>query len=261
MNKYFMIPREKDLNKYKENIILPIEEFSIGFDVYYSVKEINKISSERETSVIINKLLHKKELNKVIEVIKELKNIKYYFIEDLGLINYINKENIVLYQNHILSNYESIRAYKDLGIKNIMISNELTIEEICEIKDKTNSNLFYMFISRNTLLYSNRKLVSSYNEYKCAFMNKKSIIKEDVSGKELIIKEEGDSTLIFDKNIFSANEVVKLLDNINLVINFSNMNEFEEDKILNNYKKDNLGLEIDDYFLKNKIGYKISDIK
>ena len=264
MNKFYMIPNTKDVSIFNEELILPLENYSIGFDVYFNIEEINNISNKRNINVLINKFLHKKDINNIKKVIEKLKNVKYFFIEDLGLTNIIEKERIVINQNHIINNYRSINYFNNLNLKNIVVCNELTKEEIKEIRKNTTSELFYFLINRNTLMYSKRKLINSYYKYKNIESEelKKEII-ENVSKKTLIIKEENEGTVIFDKNIFSANEFINDLNDFNLIINFSNMNENETNIILNHYKDINLKefLNIDNYFTKNKIGYKVGDLK
>ena len=57
MNEFYVIPNNKMILDY--NLILPLESYSIGFDVYYSVSEINNLATTHNVSVIINKFLHK----------------------------------------------------------------------------------------------------------------------------------------------------------------------------------------------------------
>lgn len=262
MNKYYMIPNTKELNKFNENIILPLENYSIGFDRYFCVREIKDISESREVSVIINKLLHKSDIENIKPILSKLKNVKYFFISDLGLINLIDKDKIILHQSHIISNYDSINYYNELGIRNIVVSNELTIDELKNIRKNTTSELFYFLINHNDLMYSKRKLISSYNVYKGTDHSKNNKITEHVSKKELLIREEGNSCMIFDSLIFSANDSLDEFDNFNFIINFSHMNEEETQIILNHYKEKNLSdyLNVENYFLHNKIGYKVGDI-
>lgn len=264
MSKFYMIPNTKNLEDFKEELILPLEGYSIGFDVYFTSEEIENIAKNRGVNVIINSFLHKEKINKIKDEIDKMKNVKLFIVEDLGLLNIIERSRIVLGQNHIINNYKSINYFKELNIKNVVVSNELTIEELTTIKEKTNSNLFYFLINRNMLMYSKRKLLSSYYEHKGISTNdyKKEII-ESVSRKKLIIKEENGSTAIFDSNIFSTNEYIDKLQGFNFIINFNNLNDEETMIILNHYKDKDLKkyIEIDNYFARNKIPYKVGDIK
>ena len=62
--KYLIIPNKKDLKLYEKynfnTFILPLKDYSIGFNIYYDIDEINELSKECNIYVIINKLLHRK---------------------------------------------------------------------------------------------------------------------------------------------------------------------------------------------------------
>ena len=141
MNDFYVIPNNKDV--VFNNLILPLKDYSIGFDVYYTVSEINSLSRKLNISVIINKFLHKEDIKNIINIINELEidNIKYIFVEDLGLVSLLGNDKVVVSQNHIINNYDSINYFKSLGYSNILVNNDLTINELKEIISKTSSNL------------------------------------------------------------------------------------------------------------------------
>ena len=245
MNDFYVIPNNKDV--VFNNLILPLKDYSIGFDVYYTVSEINSLSRKLNISVIINKFLHKEDIKNIINIINELEidNIKYIFVEDLGLVSLLGNDKVVVSQNHIINNYDSINYFKSLGYSNILVNNDLTINELKEIISKTSSNLFMYFISKNNLMYSKRRLLTAFSNHK------------------LIIKEEKCGTCIFNKRIFAGNKYMSELSSVNKIVNLSNMDEFETKTILKYMDKVNLSdyIEIDDYFLDNVIPYKVGDIK
>lgn len=260
MNNFYIIPNNKDI--LLNNLILPLEDYSIGFDVYYKVEEINKLSEKYNISVIINKFMHKTDIKNIGGILNKLINIKYFFIEDLGLTYFIPKEKVVISQNHIINNYDSINYFKELGFTSVLINNDLTIEEIKEIISNTSSNLFMYFISKNNLMYSKRHLISSFSDYKNNVLDNKKEISEKVSNYKLLIKEEKCGTCIFNSKIFSANKYLDDIACINKIINLSNINKEETNIILNNFKSKELNklLEVDNYFLENKIAYKVGDL-
>lgn len=260
MNNFYIIPNNKDI--LLDNLILPLEDYSIGFDVYYKVEEINKLSEKYNISVIINKFMHKTDIENIGGILNKLINIKYFFIEDLGLTYFIPKEKVVISQNHIINNYDSINYFKELGFTSVLINNDLTIEEIKEIISNTSSNLFMYFISKNNLMYSKRHLISAFSDYKNNVLDNKKEISEKVSNYKLLIKEEECGTCIFNSKIFSANKYLDDLTSINKIINLSNINKEEANIILNNFKSKELNklLEVDNYFLENKIAYKVGDL-
>lgn len=263
MNDFYVIPNNKDV--VFNNLILPLKDYSIGFDVYYTVSEINSLSRKLNISVIINKFLHKEDIKNIINIINELEidNIKYIFVEDLGLVSLLDNDKVVVSQNHIINNYDSINYFKSLGYSNILVNNDLTINELKEIISKTSSNLFMYFISKNNLMYSKRRLLTAFSNYKNSDISKKEVITEKVSNHKLIIKEEKCGTCIFNKRIFAGNKYMSELSSVNKIVNLSNMDEFETKTILKYMDKVNLSdyIEIDDYFLDNVIPYKVGDIK
>lgn len=263
MNDFYVIPNNKDV--VFNNLILPLKDYSIGFDVYYTVSEINSLSKKLNISVIINKFLHKEDIKNIINIINELEidNIKYIFVEDLGLVSLLDNNKVVVSQNHIINNYDSINYFKSLGYSNILVNNDLTINELKEIISKTSSNLFMYFISKNNLMYSKRRLLTAFSNYKNSDISKKEVITEKVTNHKLIIKEEKCGTCIFNKRIFAGNKYMSELSSVYKIVNLSNMDEFETKTILKYMDKVNLSdyIEIDDYFLDNVIPYKVGDIK
>ena len=263
MNDFYVIPNNKDV--VFNNLILPLKDYSIGFDVYYTVSEINSLSRKLNVSVIINKFLHKEDIKNIINIINELEidNIKYIFVEDLGLVSLLDNNKVVVSQNHIINNYDSINYFKSLGYSNILVNNDLTINELKEIISITSSNLFMYFISKNNLMYSKRRLLTAFSNYKNSDILKKEVITEKVSNHKLIIKEEKCGTCIFNKRIFAGNKYMSELSSVNKIVNLSNMDEFETKTILKYMDKVNLSdyIEIEDYFLDNVIPYKVGDIK
>lgn len=265
INKYLIIPNDNKINEYNTNsFIFPLLGYSVGFERYFNVEEINKYSTLYEVSIIINKFLHKEELEKIREIIKKLKNIKYYFVEDFGLNSILPKEKIVLFPNHIISNYETINYLDTLGYKSSVVSNELTIDELMEIRKNTNGNLFYMYVNKNNIMYSKRELLTNYYDfYDIKNRNKKVKLDENVSKHNLFFYEEDRSTTVFNNKIFCASKYIDKLSEYNLIINFNNIDDNTKKIILSNINNEKLCTLIDsDYkFLEEPIMYKVGDLK
>ncbi|NLC48630.1 MAG: hypothetical protein GX758_04655 [Tenericutes bacterium] len=266
--KFIIIPNKKELKLYEKysfnNFILPLKNYSIGFDVYYSIDEINELSNMHNIYVMINKFLHNDIISFKEIYTKFNKKIKF-IVEDIGLTEIIDKSRIILFENHIISNYKAINYLNKLNYNSVVVNNDLTITELEEILDKTNSNLYYYIITRNNLMYSKRKLVSNFNEY-YKINNKKNVydITETISKEKLIVKEENDSSIVYYSKLFCANKYINKLEKIsNFIINFTSINEVEEQIILDSYDKENLVnlINCDYYFLENDIKYKVGDLK
>lgn len=247
------------------SFILPVENMSIGFDTYFSLEEINELKKEHEIYLMINKFFHHDQIDEVIKILRNIEGIKGMFIEDLGLIMNLKDKNVILYQNHLNMSYEAINMYNDLGINKVIVSNELTIDEIKTIKDLTKSTLYYFIISKNILMYTRRNLINNYNNHFGIKSNiLRSKISESVSGYELIVKEKEYGTAILDNKLFSGYSCYKELSEMMdyLIYNFTDLEEESVKNILINIDNENLNelLDVSDYFLHNKVGYKVKDV-
>ena len=265
--KYLIIPDNKDLKLYKKynlnTFILPLKDYSIGYNVYFNIDEINNLSNDYEIYVIMNKFLHL-QINEFKKIYNKFnKNIKF-IIEDIGLSNIIDKNRLVLYENHILSNYKAINFLYDLNIKNVVINNDLMINEIKEIQNKTKSNIYYFYTCKNILMYSRRHLVSNFNKhFDIENDTNKYDISEIVSKKTLEVKEEKCGSVVRYNRIFCASKYLSELSNLNLIIDFTDINEISKNIILENLNETNLYnlIDSDYYFLESDIKYKVGDLK
>lgn len=264
MNLY-IIPKDDNFERYgSKSFILPLSGFAVGFEKYFTIKEINEYSSKYEVSVIINKFMHKEELKEVKNIIKEINNIKYLFVEDFAFCNFYDKEKLVIFPNHIISNYNAVNLLFESGYKNVVLSNELSIDELIQIKESSKSNIFYMYINKNSLMYSKRELVSNYNKnFGIDSKDKKLKVKENISNRGLLLLEEERSTCIFDEKTFCASKYLDVLKDFNLIINFNNISESDSLLIIENLKNKELYklIDCDNQFLENKIFYKVGDLK
>ena len=264
MQEKIVLPNKKDLKFYeKYNIntfLLPLEEYSVGCNVYFSIDEINTLSNEYNIYVYMNKFLHKNIDN--FDISKFNKNIKF-IVEDIGLVNRIDSTRLVLYENHILSNYKAINYLKDLTINHVVINNDLTHKELKEIIKNTDSNIYYFYVSKNILMYSRRPLVSSYKKHFDINNDKNEyLLNENVTHKELDILEEETSSVVRFNKIFCASKYLDIVSNFNFIYDFSNIDEVNEKMILENLDNPKLCdlIDSDYYFLENDIKYKVGDL-
>lgn len=261
-----ILPNKKDLSVYsKYNIntfLLPLKDYSIGCDVYFDIDDINNLSNKYTIYVFMNRLLHM-NINDFKNIYNKFnKNVKF-IAEDIGLSQVISKDRLVIYENHIISNYKAINFLQTNGYNNLVINNDLTINEIKEILDKTNSNLYYFYIAKNMIMYSRRNLVTNYNNYFNIKNNtNKYELREKVTGKVLNIKDEANGSTVRYSSIFCAS---KYLDDLKLnkIIDLTDIDDINEKMILENINNKNLCnlIDSDYYFLEHDIKYKVGDIK
>ena len=203
-----------------DGLILPINDFSVDYFKYYSISDIKeyKKSTDKLVFVVINKMIFNKELDNLLDVLKELESIKIdgVFFYDLAVFNLVkvNKININLIYNgtHMVTNSDTINLYYDLGVKGAYLSNEITKDEVLNIRSNTKSDLFILLLGNPVVAMSRRSLLTSY------FTNKKKskedliTIKEPKSGQEFLVKEDSNGTTFFYNKRLNLSNVYKELD-------------------------------------------------
>ncbi len=149
--------------------------------VNFSVEDMREaISLAREHNVKVyvtaNIYAHNYDLDEIKEYFKELNDIKpdAVLISDIGVIN-IAKETLKGIDIHLstqanTTNYETVKFFRDLGIKRVVLARELSLKEIREIKDKVKDTVeIETFVHGSMCIsYSGRCLLSAYMTGKSA---------------------------------------------------------------------------------------------
>ena len=215
--------RDNNFLEYLDNgldgIILPLENFSVDYFKYYSISDIKeyKNSTDKLLYVVINKMIFNNELDNLLSVLKELESIKIdgVFFYDLAVLNLVkeNKININLLYNgtHMVTNSDTINLYYDLGIKGAYLSNEITKDEVLNIRRNTKSDLFILLLGNPVVAMSRRSLLTSYFTNKKKSTDEIITIKEPKSGQEFLVKEDSNGTTFFYNRRLNLSNVYKEL--------------------------------------------------
>lgn len=263
---FIILPNDKEFKLYEKynlnTFLLPLKGFSIGYQVYFDIDEINELSNKYTIYVMLNKFLHRSIYDFEKLYPKFNNNIKF-IVEDIGLVNIIDKNRLVLYENHILSNYKAINFLNSVDIKNVVINNDLTISELKTIMDKCDSNIYYYYTAKNMIMYSRRNLVKNFNKYFEIDGDNEYLLSEVVTHKELEITDEDDGSVVRYNKIFCASKYLNDLTKFNLIVDFNYINDISKKMILENINETNLCdlIDSDYYFLENDIKYKVGDLK
>ena len=215
--------RDNNFLEYLDNgldgIILPLENFSVDYFKYYSISDIRECrkSTDKLLYVVINKMIFNNELDNLLSVLKELESIKIdgVFFYDLAVLNLVkeNKININLIYNgtHMVTNSDTINLYYDLGVKGSYLSNEITKDEVLNIRSNTKSDLFILLLGNPVVAMSRRSLLTSYFANKNKSNNDLITIKEPKSGQEFLVKEDNNGTTFFYNRRLNLSNVYKEL--------------------------------------------------
>ena len=202
-----------------DGMILPLESFSVDYFKYYSISDIKEYrkNTDKLLYVVINKMIFNNELDSLFNVLKELENIKVdgVFFYDLAVLNLVRENNLsinLIYNGtHMVTNSDTINLYYDLGVKGAYLSNEITKNEVLNIRSNTKSDLFILLLGNPVVAMSRRSLLTSYFANKNKSKSEIITIKEPKSGQEFIVKEDSNGTTFFYNRRLNLSNVFKEL--------------------------------------------------
>ena len=221
-----------------DGLILPLKNFSVDYFKYYSISDIREYrkNTDKLLFVVINKIIFNNELDSLFKISKELESIKVdgVFFYDLAVLNLVKKHkiNIDLIYNgtHMVTNSDTINLYYDLGVKGAYLSNEITKDEVLNIRSNTKSDLFILLLGNPVVAMSRRSLLTSYFANKNKSKSDLITIKEPKSGQEFLVKEDSNGTTFFyNKRLNLSNVYKELVDN-NINYGIIEQGEFSSDE-------------------------------
>ena len=202
-----------------DGVILPLENFSVDYFKYYSIFDIREYrkNTDKLLFVVINKMIFNSELEDLLKILKELENIKVdgVFFYDLAVFSLVKEHNLnlnLIYNGtFMVTNSDTINLYYDLGVKGVYLSNEITKDEVLNIRSNTKSDLFILLLGNPVVAMSRRSLLTSYFLNKNKSKSNLITIKEPKSGQEFLVKEDSNGTTFFYNKRLNLSNVYKEL--------------------------------------------------
>lgn len=202
-----------------DGIILPLMDYAVESTTYFSLEEIKDIRNKYfgEIFIKINKNLLNDDINMIIPILKELDtmDIKGIFFYDLAILQ-LKKElglsvDLVWNQTHMVNNYKTCDYYYSKGVKYALLGKELTLEENIEIINKSKITSMVEVVSRPSIAFSKRKLLTNYAIDSNEKRNNHMKVFEKVSKESLDIIEDSNGTNFFLDTITNGTGVIKKL--------------------------------------------------
>ncbi len=170
--KYVIIPNDIDeLDFYKEKgidtFIIGLEHYSINYPTA-SLEWIQEFSQKYSLFISVNKNIFNSELEDVQKQLIALSKlpIQGVLFYDLGLLNLVHENKIpidlVWHQTHMVTNYNTCNYYYEKGVKTAFLANEITLEEILEIKKMSKIKCMVEVFGYPIMSHSRRKLLTNY---------------------------------------------------------------------------------------------------
>lgn len=198
MKTLIMISNLDQVNLKCDGVIIGIKGLSVNMPAYFELEDLKYI--DKEVFICLNKNMHNSDINYLKETLIKLNdyNIKGVIFYDLSITNLARKLNLnydlVWSQEHMTTNYNTINFWYDRNVKYTWVSNDITLREMKEIKENTNSKLMVTLFGYLPMFVSRRHLVKNYletfnlkDDSKINFMEKEGHIYPLVDNNETIV--------------------------------------------------------------------------
>ena len=200
-----------------DGIILPLDGYSVEATCFFSLEEIKKIVSSNKTKVFIkiNKNLMNEDIEKVSEILIELdklgvNGILFYDLAILELKKELNLGvDLVWNQTHMVNNYKTCNYYFNKGCKYALLGKEITLEEITEIIEKSDITSMVEVISRPSVAFSKRHLITNYYKDLGKDRSDELIIHEKITDSDYHLIEDSNGTSFYLDIVTNGTGIIK----------------------------------------------------
>lgn len=228
MSKIMVIPNTKnDISRLidKCSILLGLEGYSVN-TLNITFKELEYLlEKSNDVFVSINKNFSNKEIDLLENILIKLSNInvKGVFYCDVAVLNIVNRlnlnVNLIWSAEHLTTNYFTVNYWCKHNVDGAFLSNEITINEILDIRKNTDCMLFVQLFGYIPMYVSKRHAIDNYFKHfnidnKVA-SDSYHLYKED---KKYSIIDNMDGTFIYSGFILDGLRESLILKNIDYII-------------------------------------------
>lgn len=200
-----------------DGVILPLEGYAVESNIFFSIEEIEAICKEFRGDIFLklNKNLMNEDIEKVRDILVRLDklNITGIFFYDLAVLQ-LKKElglsvDLVWNQTHMVNNYKTCNYYYSKGVKYALLGKEITLDEIKEIITKSNITSMVEVVSRPSVAFSKRKLVSNYYKDLGKSGDKNLKVTEKVTNSDYDVVEDCNGTSFYLDAVTNGTGIIK----------------------------------------------------
>ena len=215
--------------------IMGNEEYANRLVHSFSTIELQKASTMideagKELYISLNIMMHNKDIEDVKEFLSFIKTlpIKGIIFGEVGVYEIakeLGMEDLLIYNPETLNtnSYDPI-FWKELGIKGLTISKEITLEDLLEISQDSPLELSMIGHGHLNMFHSRRPLIENFfkyqrSEYEDLINNRNLRIVEEIRNESYPIFQDRHGTHIFrDKALESFQEVVTIAKALDVFI-------------------------------------------
>ena len=159
--------KDKDFynNSKADGYIFPLDGYSMDYEVKFTIKEIELLRDKKKKCfIIINRMFFEEDIDELDKLLLKIDNynidgILYYDDALLELkIRNNYKTNLYINKNYMMCNSSTINFYHKYGVKGVVLSNEITLDEIKMIRGNTKLEIMQLVIGYPVVATSRRSL-------------------------------------------------------------------------------------------------------
>ncbi len=153
-------------------IMAGLKEFQSGCDGVFGmeeIKELQHLCRERnlDMMVLMNRLYFDEEITELQNAVKSILdlNCRIMYCDPAVYLcaKSLNKENQLVYDSStLMCNSRDVQLMSDLGLNGVVLSREITLDEICTIAEKVNGNVLVQAYGYQVMAHSKRHFLRNY---------------------------------------------------------------------------------------------------
>ena len=250
--KKIIIPKNleqiNNLKDYYDGIIVGVEKLCMNMPTSFTLEEIKGININKEIFVSLNKNMFNKDINLLKETLIELDklNIKGILFYDIAVVNLKKELNLktplVWSQEHLTTNYLTCNFWNKYGCDFVYLSNEITLNEINEIKENTKCKTMSTVFGYLPMFVSRRHLVKNYlDTFNIKDNSKVNYLYKEDNYYQIIDSEDG--TIAYSSHILNGIEEMLTIKSDYVILNSFGIDDdtfIEVLKMYNNVNESNV---------------------
>ena len=223
-----------NLPKHADGYVLGYEKYTFFAKKRFSFDEIKIFKDPRKIYLLLNVMLHEKDVDDFRKEIEKLSLLDVNFIvQDLGMLEVLKRKvdaSRIIYNPYTLvCNLDEFRAYHDnLGVT-IGISSQLSLDNLERFKGDS----FVTIYGYIPIYQSYRKVISLYSSYHNEDAPKETLVKEDTRpDKHHILENEYGSVIFSSEPVDLTGDIDRLKDAKYLFIDVNYIDDQKIEEIL-----------------------------
>ena len=227
--KLLVVPKNTQIDHFCKlgvhSFLFGVKDFSTNFKTSLSLSEIRNICNEypkEEIFLSMNKNLFNQELSSVRKILLELNSLPIagIFFYDLAILQLSHELKLTIplvwNQTHLVTNYQTCNYYFKQGVSYALVSSEITLDEMLDIKKNTDMKLMSTIFGYPIIAHSKRKLISNYFASIQKKKEEKSYeIHESMRQDPYLLQEDNTGTTFYYHRLLNGTEPLYSLKDAN----------------------------------------------